>query len=335
MSLRLIFVVVIAALLPSTRSLATESPTLTLSPEVVVQGDQVRLRDLTQRPLDDGFGSQVVFAAPRAGYVQRLDRADLLRRFVQAGIRPMPHLDGASEIVIRRMGGRVSDDWLRGEIERLLKRAPLPDRALQQEWVVTRVPTLRGTDRRPEIRLHDLGPLVGRGSLRFTTSDAEGNERQHFASVQRRLRTVSLRLVAPAERGLDLGAAPVTADTLWVDRSADWERLHRPEDGRGGWSLRRSLAAGTRLQRDDLRPTAIVHRGQRVEWRVREGELAIRLSVEARSDGALGDWILVRSPLDDRLKRVCVVGPGQVSQNPSSSHAASGISDVVVEGEEP
>lgn len=335
MSSRLLIAAAVAVLLLPTQTHAAETPTLTLRSEVVVGGEQIRMQDLSQQLLDPALGSQVVFAAPRAGFTQHLERGALLRRFVQAGIRPMPHLGGARVVSIRRSGGRVAEEWVREELRRILQKAPLPERALEQEWVITRVPALRGADTTPSIRVHDLGPLVGRGSLRFITSDSDGNERKHFASVQRRLRTLSLRLEAPVERGLDLNAAPVATDTLWVDSAVDWERLHRPQDGRAGWSLRRSLAAGTRLERNHLRPTDIVHRGQRVEWRVRQGELAISLSVKARSDGALGEWILVQSPLDDRLKRVCVVGPGQVSQRPSSPRAAIGASGDAVEGERP
>jgi hypothetical protein len=182
--------------------------------------------------------------------------------------------------------------------------------------VVTHLPRIHAEARRPSLHVRDLGPLVGRGSLRFWTVGEDGRRRAHFAAVHRRLRTVALRLHGPADRALDLAAAPVRADTLWVDDPNTWERLHRPADGRAGWSTRRTLAAGTWLEREDLQATPVVHRGQHVEWRVREGELAVTLSVKARRDGAVGEWILVQSPLDGQLKRVCVIGPGRVSQHP-------------------
>lgn len=319
MTLRVLLLAALLAALTPGASAAADAPRLVLPTEVEVRGARVRLADLSTEPLDPALGAQELCAAPAPGHALRLSQAAVRRRLVQTGVRPVPHVAGARAIVIRRSGTEISSQWLRRELVRRLARAPLPDRALAQEWTVSRVPELRGTDATPELLLDDLGPLVGRGSLRFTTVDSDGQRRRHFASVRRRLRTTALRLQGPAERGTDLAVAPVRVDTLWVDDPGDWDRLHRPQDGRAGWSLRRTRAAGAWLDRHDLEPTPLVFRGQRVEWQVREGELAVTLAVESRGEGALGDWILVQSPFDDRLKRVCVIGPARVSQHPPST----------------
>jgi len=278
-----------------------------------VSGDLVRAQDVAANALSPELADLVLYDAPERGHQRRVSAASIQRRFVEVGARDVPRVTGADEIVIRRHGSQLPRDEMRQRLDQALNRIPLPAGAIDQRWEILHCPDFDDPGGAVVLTILAPGPEVGRGTLRIMV----GGQRA-FVSARRSLRAVGLRLNAPARRDADLSLTSTRADTLWVDRLVDWQRLRPASEARAGWSFARSLGAGALICRADLRPSYLVRKGQMVEWKVQRGDLEIRSTVTARSDGALGDWVLVQSPFRHRLRRVCVVGPATVASTAPS-----------------
>ncbi len=291
---------------------ATET-NLVLDAEVVVHSKVVRVGDLTRTPIDDELASTVLFAAPRPGHERKLSLKELRRRFVELGLRRVPRLSGAKSVRIRRSGALASSTTMERAVQKALDSMPLPPGALGQRWEILTMPRVRAVRGELSLRILDPGPLVGPGSIRVRVMDGGSSASAAFVRVRRSLRVVGTLVERGAKAGAGLPLAALAPDSLWVDRLVDWQQLFRFDESRAEWTFAREVKAGSHLRRNDLRPVLLVHRGQTVEWKERRGSLVVRSQVRARSDGALGDWILVQSPFDRRLRRVCVVAEGAVS----------------------
>jgi flagella basal body P-ring formation protein FlgA len=296
---------------------AEASITLTLRPEVELNAEVIRVEDLCVEELGPDLQDVILFQAPRAGFDRRITRGDLRRRFVELGIRTVPHLQGSAEVIVRGTGQKVTGEKLASALRSSLMQIPLPKGCFAQRWDLLSLPKVFSSAEHLDLKVREPGPLVGRGTVRIRVAGGSKGHRNYFVSVRRALRIVAMRVDETARAGTDLAAVVATPDTTWVDRLIDWQEFRKYGEKRGGWSLARPLAAGKRVSRSDLRPTVLIHRGQNVEWTVRRGGLEIRSTVRARSDGALGEWILVQSAFENRLRRLCVVGPGRVSATPN------------------
>jgi hypothetical protein len=295
---------------------------LVLRGEVVVHGDQLRLMDLSATTLDPDLGHIVLCAAPAPGHTRTFDHADLLREMLRAGVRPIPTLAGAEQVEVKRPGQSLERDHFAARVQSALRDVPLPMDAVDQRFELHAVPDLRIGAGSWSVRLDSDPPRVGRGNVTVEVVSEHGDRRRCFVSLTRELQVPSLRSVRAVDAGTPIASSAVHADTLWTkDQLVLDSRVPLAEDD-GRWTLRRQIAGGHPILMRDVRPTPVVRRGELVNWIVIRGGIEVRVSARSRGDGAPGEWILVESPFDHRLRRVFVVGPNHVTDHPPAPVAA-------------
>jgi flagella basal body P-ring formation protein FlgA len=311
--MRVPVVLVIAMLLFATASAAAEA-VLVLPETITVDGDGITWTELGAR--DAGaWATACPLSVPAPGHAKRWTRQAILRECVRLGVDPLPRFEGAERVEIRRSGAEVAASTLERHLTDALGRSDLPAGAIDQRFHIERLPRLSVQGGIRGLRLEADPPRVGRGSVAFTLDDGSGRHQRGFVSVTRELLGPVYRSVKSLEAGTTLGPAHVECDTTWVGDRVVWDRHLRPEQLAMAWTLQRAVRGGHLLTDRDVRPAPVVHRGENVRWVVERNGLRITLSARARGSGAVGDWILVQSPLDGRLHRVCILGPAQVADH--------------------
>lgn len=302
------------------RADATER--LVLRSEVVVHGDQLRIMDLSATAVEATLGRTVLCAAPAPGHSRSFDRADLLREMVRAGVRPIPTLAGAERVEVKRPGQELAPDQFAAKVQHALGAVALPGDALAQRFVLHAVPALRIGNGSWSVRLDSDPPRVGRGNVTVEVVSEHGDRRRGFVSLTREVLVPAVLSTREVSAGTAIVPSEVRTDSLWTDEQLVLDGRLPLDERDGRWSLRRSVAGGHPLLLRDVRATPVVRRGELVEWIVRRGDIEVRVSARSRGDGAPGDWILVESPFDHRLRRVVVVGPHRVADHPPARDTA-------------
>lgn len=300
---------------------ADSTAQLVLRGEVVVHGDVLRVMDLSAGPMESELGRTVLCSAPAPGHTRSFDRASLLREMVRAGVRPIPTLSGAQRVEVERPGQELAPDGLAARVQRALATLPVPADALDQRFVLHAVPALRIGQGSWSVRLQSDPPRVGRGNVTIEVVTEHGDRRRAFVSLTRELLVPTLRSARGVTAGSIVTASEVVRDSTWTDELLVLDGRVPLEESDGRWTLRRSVDGGHAVLQRDVRPTPLVRRGELVDWIVRRGDIEVRVSARSRGDGALGEWILVESPFDHRLRRVCVVGAHRVADHPPAPEA--------------
>lgn len=321
MKVFLLVLVLLAIGLPD-RARADATERLVLRGEVVVFGEQLRIKDLSATPLETSLGRTVLCAAPAPGHSRTFDRAGLLREMVRAGVRPIPALAGADRVEVTRPGQELEPDRLAAKVQDALGALALPGDARDQRFVLHAVPAFRIGEGRWNVRLDGDPPRVGRGNVTVEVISEHGDRRRGFVSLTREVLVPSLVSAREVQAGTAILAGEVQEDSLWTDDQLVLDGRVPLGERDGRWTLRRSIAGGHPLLLRDVRATPVVRRGELVEWIVRRGDIEVRVNARSRGDGAPGDWILVESPFDHRLRRVIVVGPHRVADHPPARDAA-------------
>lgn len=86
----------------------------------------------------------------------------------------------------------------------------------------------------------------------------------------------------------------------------------RPLPSLQGMAAARDLAAGTVLRLADVKPAALVRKGERVLARLRSGAIRLEVGAEALEDGAMGQLVYVRRERDQSVFKAIVVANGVV-----------------------
>ena len=308
-----VFLLLVAVALPA---LAEGAVRLDLAERVVVHGDRLTLADLAAAPVEADWGRTVLCAAPAPGHSRTFDRADLWREMLRAGVRPMPELAGAQQVEVVRPGQSLAPDRLAEAARSLLGQVDLPTGALDQRLEIDRAPALRVGGGRWHLELDGDVPRIGRGSVPVEVVTEHGDRRRVYVTVRRQLRLPVLRTTRGAEGGREIDFAVARIDTVWTDDRAVLDQRIPTGENDGRWTLRRRCRGGEVLLARDVRATPVVRRGERVEWIVERAGLLVSVTARSRGDGAVGEWVLVESPFDHRLRRVCVTGPGRVADHP-------------------
>ena len=309
--MRILVVVVLVLVLAAPVAAQDVAPTVRLRAEVVVHGAQVRWMDLADGPIDSELARQVVVPAPAPGHDRTWSQDQLMREIVRNGAPVVPRLAGSGSVRIVRPGRRIEPDALADRIRRLIEDRSPPGEALDQRIEILRLPTVHAAAASVDVRLEDEGPRVGRGAVAVRVDG-----RRLYAMVRRSVRVPVLRArqALDAHRGIDLAAARV--DTVWTDDARVLDRTLPVTAADGSWTLLRSVPGDHVITVDDVRATPVVRRGELVHWIVEGDGLRVQVRARARNDGAVGEWISVESPFDNRLRRVVVTGPGRVADHP-------------------
>jgi len=290
-------------------------PVVVLSDEIVVSDPEVRWIDLARGPLDSDFGRTVVFTAPAPGRERTWTRRQILREAVRRGLPVVPQLTGRDAVRVVRRGGRVPPDALSRSVRALLVRQPLPPGGLDQEFEVLRVPRVDLAGGLARIELDGELPRVGRGAVAIRIHGHDGSERRAYTMVERTVLVPVLRTRRAVDARTAITVNQAVVDSLWTDDVALFDRRLESFDLDGRHSLLRRVPGGRVLRENDVRPTPVVHRGELVHWVVERDGLRIQVTARARNDGAVGEWISVLSPFDQRQRRVVVIAPGVVADH--------------------
>ncbi|MBN3005502.1 flagellar basal body P-ring formation protein FlgA [Chromobacterium alkanivorans] len=86
----------------------------------------------------------------------------------------------------------------------------------------------------------------------------------------------------------------------------------KPLSSLQGMSAARDLAAGTVLRLADVKPAALVRKGERVLVRLNSGAIRLEVGAEALGDGAMGQLVYVRRERDQAVFKAIVVANGVV-----------------------
>lgn len=311
--MRAVLALVLAMLVFATASAAAEA-VLVLPETITVDDDAITWAQLGAKDVGV-WATACPLSVPAPGHSKRWTRQSILRECVRLGIDPLPRFEGAERVEIRRSGAEVVASTLEKYLNEALGQSDLPAGAIDHRFQIERLPRLSVQGGVRDIHLEADPPRVGRGSVPFTLDDGTGRRQRGFVSVTRELLGPVYRAVRSLEAGTTLGPAHVECDTTWVGDRIVWDRHLRPEQFASAWTLQRAVRGGHLLTDRDVRAAPVVHRGENVRWVVERNGLRITLSARARGSGAIGDWILVQSPLDGRLHRVCILGPAQVADH--------------------
>lgn len=138
------------------------------------------------------------------------------------------------------------------------------------------------------------------------------------------------RHVAVASRMLERGQTVSTEDVSIEERWLTPADLSVGAEDAQGAVARRRVKPGETLERQDIEPPVVVHRGDRVWVRVVTAGLVVRREAHATEDGREGEMILFAAASDSRERFVAVVtGPGQAlaSRPAGTAIATAGASD--------
>jgi flagella basal body P-ring formation protein FlgA len=280
-------------------ALAGHAATLTLLPEVVVRGAQVRLVEIAAA---EGTAEElarvetaIIAPAPAPGERRVISRGLLDLRLRQYGLGAAL-LRGAESVTVTRAAQTVTGDtvlataetWLRGQIapaadEELLLTPPkalaplvLPDGVLA--WECRENSMASGATRTVQVSATVDGAPAWRGSLTF------------------RMQRTALVLIARQAlgRGDALEPRQVVAERRDIT-GLRGSALRDPAEVIG-LRLRTALSPGAILTADALEPIPVVLRNSTVSVRAERGALTILLAGIACEDGAIGQIIRVRNP---------------------------------------
>lgn len=330
--MRAAWIVLLAALVVEAG--AASAPSIRLVDRAVVHGAQVRWMDLAAGPIDADLGRRVVCASPAPGHERTWTKKELLRELVRRGASPVPRLLGSDTVRVVRPGAELAPDRFAARVRALLESQPPPPGALDHEIEILRVPSLRVPQAGASVRLEDGGPRVGRGAVAVRVDDGSTHGRRAYVTVNRSVRVVVVRSGRALAADSALRGANAVADTIWTDDERILDRRVTPEETDGRWSVIRSIAGGHVLRHGDVRATPVVHRGENVHWIVERSGLRVQVRARARNDGAVGEWITVESPFDNRLRRVVVIGPGRVADHLPDPPVESSAGGSVASNEE-
>lgn len=291
-------------------------PVVRLPDVVEVAHADVRWIDLSTRPLDAAFGRDVVLAAPAPGHERVWTRQQIRREAVRRGVAVVPDLAGSDAVRIVRRGGDVSPDVLARRVLALLREVDVPPGALDHSFEILRLPSVQLPEGPMALSLDGEVPRVGRGAVAIRLEGDDGTRRRFYAMVRRAVRVDVLRMERAVDARTVVTGASAVVDTVWTDDLALLDRRLDPIGLDGRHRLIRRVNGGRVLLENDVRATPVVERGELVHWVVERDGLRIEVRARARQDGAVGEWISVLSPFDQRQRRVVVIAPGTVADHP-------------------
>lgn len=198
------------------------------------------------------------------------------------------------------------------DVEDLIFRE-LADRGYPGELMV-RVPDLPEAWRYEEdetgFRLHSPSSDTRLGPVSFYLEFLSGSTARRIVPLTAWVRIYRQQVVTarPVSRGQTLAAGDVKLKRVEV-LQVDDPGFDAVEDALG-LRARRSLPAGWAVGNRDLERVPAILRGQRVPVRYSVGAITVRATVEAKSDGWVGDAIPVMNVESRRGFTARVTGPG-------------------------
>jgi flagella basal body P-ring formation protein FlgA len=286
----------LAGLVLATAALAAPTGRITVSPDVVVSEDPVRLRDVAvlEGASAEIVGDLVVIPAPAAGEVRTVDGARLLATLQQAGVDlKSVTYTVPSSFRVRRASQDINEITMRGIVEEHIRTtlgAGADDavlRGLEIPGVLrvptgpytTRVSTPRGSSLMGRVRLQ-VDFLVDERAVKtaWVTADVA-----RFGDV-----AVPTRAIA---RGEVLNAADVTVDRQ--DLSQLPRNLVTTADDLVGTMAKASLLPWAPVRTEQVGRPSLVHRGDAVVLVAQRNGLRVTTPGEVRHDAGAGERVAV------------------------------------------
>jgi flagella basal body P-ring formation protein FlgA len=287
---------VLACLVIASAAFAAPTGRITVSPDVVVSDDPVRLRDVAvlEGASAEIVGDLVVIPAPAAGEVRTVDGARLLATLQQAGVDlKSVTYTVPSSFRVRRASQEVNEVTMRGIVEdhiRTVLGAGADDavlRGLEMPGVL-RVPTGPYTTR---VTTPRGAALMGRVRLQvdFMVDDRVVKTAWVAADVAR-FGDVAVPTRAVA-RGEVLSAADVTVDRQ--DLSQLPRNLVTTADDLVGTMARSSLLPWAPVRTEQVGRPSLVHRGDAVVIVAQRNGLRVTTPGEVKQDAGVGERVAV------------------------------------------
>jgi flagella basal body P-ring formation protein FlgA len=263
-------------------------------------GDVARMRGV-------GLGK-----APDAGQTRRIG-GPYLRRLLRAAGVTRVRVPAQIELVGRAetLSAEAQLSYIEGYLRRRLGRAGTLTAVRPHQNVTSfQVP--------PGARMARLKPVGSNPFARRVTFRLE---------IERRGRLVATRYPQVAIEGkasVLVAARPLTRGALLTEADVLLEQRHLdrvPPVALGGIKARgmlmaRRVSAGHIFAPRDLKPPAVVRRGQRIRIELRADALSVSTAGEALGDGAVGQHVAVRNLSSGRRLRGIVKAPGLVEVSP-------------------
>ena len=299
-------------LMAGTAARGAQSWRLVLPETVTVDGPRVCLADITTSPVPAAAGRVVVLGQGQPGTVVTLSRHVILRKLVEAGLAAGVIFKGATEVQVDFEGTEISSETLRKEIRKAVQPlVPSARSGAPDSWYELQIPdTALALTGRAAIRVLRTNPLVpGRNQLRVRAETASGHRDIPVTVVLHSFGEI------PAARAAIRRGTPLQEEQFtwsWLDLAEVDGALVTDRGELAGVCAARTLTAGDRLRRNDLKSVPVIRAGDRVELRINRGGLMVAVNALARQEGCLGQTIPVRNELTGRLVNARILGSGIV-----------------------
>lgn len=147
-----------------------------------------------------------------------------------------------------------------------------------------------------QIQFHRSGIVASRGSIQLWRGALMLPDKSSipiWVRVELQSRRHATLLQHSLAAGAVLTAADYKQEEIWAPGpcSVEKEPLLDPD----GLVVKRPMAAGAELFREDLRRAPAVHRGQSIELEAASGAARIRIPAVAEQDGEIGETVRLRS----------------------------------------
>ncbi len=278
---------------------ASPPPALQLAPVAEVTGDGVYLRQITKssQPLPD----LRLCDAPAVGATLELTRARVNDLLAAAAPSLMTtNWTGADSVHILRRSRTLNEADALALLTSTLQEDYVKDQGkleldFNEPWDAPVVPDEPLTVKILEVPTAGVSPLfIARFQL-CTATETVG-------TWEMTLRAHVWRDVWVAHSDLIRGALVTDADLLHDRR--DVLEIHEPladfSQDDTSLELANSIPANRILLQRDVRPRAVIHRGQVADAVLQEGSLNISIKVQALEDGAPGEIIHILNPASQR-----------------------------------
>ncbi len=288
---------------------ATETPPVSLRPQVVVEAAVVRLEDVFEGV--GAEGGRVIARAPRPGQKSTLEARWLWRTAHRHGLdwRPLSRHD---TVTVERASTTITADeivaMLSSAMDERVAAGDSIEIELDSRDMVIHLPV--GDDRRLTVGRLDYDPRSGRLSAVLAGAGDDGTRRIPVAGKVYRLTEAPVpnrRLsVGHIIRERDLHWITVRAKTL--DRNALVDEVMIV-----GQAARRPLAEGRPIRSGDVEAPQLVQRKSMVTITLEMPNMKLTAQGRALEDGALGDVIRVENTQSRRTIEATVTGANAVN----------------------
>jgi flagella basal body P-ring formation protein FlgA len=278
--------------------LAVEPPTLSLRPEVQVDGAGIFVSQLLEGPALAPVTGVRLQEAPPVNRPVTLTRTQIVEALKRAGPEwGSARWEGPEAVRVLRRARPLAESELKDKLTVVLQSEQVRDKGELELRLMRPWPAITVPDEPLSLRVLDLptSGVSGNFIVRFELS--AGGGREVLGAWQMPLQAKVWREIWVAKSALPRNQpfreAPVARERR--DVLALREAPLTVAEPDPAWEIAEHVPSGAPLYARSVRLRPVVHRGQVVDAQLREGPIVISLKVEVMENGSPGQTVRVRN----------------------------------------